>query len=383
MNNLSFSLLSIFLFFFTVLSPVDAQKACRFPAIFNFGDGNSDTGGFTTTFGSTPLFYGQTFFKGPSGRSCDGRLVIDFMATSLGKKFLSSYLDSVGADFSQGANFAQILSPIDVPKLVLPKDTPPFGFNPIYYGVQFAEFVQFANRSQKIRSQGGKFRSLMPKEDSFAKGLYTFDIGQNDLTQALFMNTSIDDIKKMLPDLLNDFTAPIKVLYSSFGARTFWIHNTGPLGCLPYVLTILPPKEVDSVGCSKSVNDLAQYFNSLLKAAVIQLRSELPEAAITYVDINSAMYSLYLEPQKYGFELPLEACCGLGGEHNFGALQCGSTATINGSQVTATPCKDPLKRINWDGFAYSEAANKIVFEKIATGNYSDPPNLPQLACRRK
>ncbi|KAK1386838.1 Alpha-fucosidase 1 [Heracleum sosnowskyi] len=383
MNKLSFSLLSIFLTVSTVLSPVYAERACHFPAIFNFGDGNSDTGGFTATFGSSPRFYGQTFFKGPSGRSCDGRLVIDFFASSLGKKFLHSYTDSLGADLSQGANFAQILSPIAVPQLILPKDTPPFGFNPVSYGVQFAEFVNFVDRSQRIRNQGGKFRSLMPRNESFAKGLYTFDIGQNDLAQGLFTNTSIDDIKKSLPALITSFTATLKNLYDLFGARTFWIHNTGPLGCLPYILTIVPTTDVDSVGCSKPVNELAQSFNSVLKSAVDKLRSELPKAAITYVDINSAYYSLYLESQKYGFERPLEACCGLGGAHNFGALQCGSTATVNGTQVTATPCKDPSKRINWDGFAYSEAANKIIFEKIATGNFSDPPNSPGMACRRK
>ncbi|KAL8133691.1 esterase-like [Apium graveolens] len=384
MNYLSLSsLLSIFLFVLTVLSPVDAQKACRFPAIYNFGDGNSDTGGFTATFGSSPLFYGQTFFNGPSGRSSDGRLIIDFMASSLGKKFLSPYLDSLGTDFSQGANFAQLLATTGLPTLILPKDSPPFGFNPIYYGVQFSEFVQFVERSQRIRNRGGKSSCLMPKNESFAKGLYTFDIGQNDLAQGLFTNTPIDDIKKSLPDLISSFTATLKNLYNSFGARTFWIHNTGPLGCYPYILTILPTNNVDSVGCSKAVNDLAQTFNSVLKTAVDQLRSELPEAAITYVDIYSAYYSLYLEPQNYGFERPLEACCGLGGAYNFGSPTCGSTATVNGSQVTATPCKDPSKRINWDGFTYTEAANKIIFDKLATGSYSDPPNSPKLACRRK
>ncbi|KAK1386846.1 alpha-L-fucosidase 3 [Heracleum sosnowskyi] len=382
MNKLSFSLLSIYVFVIAVISPVFAATDCRFPAIFNFGDGNSDTGGFTATFGSSPQFYGQTFFNGPSGRSSDGRLIIDFIASSLGKKFLHSYLDSLGADFSQGANFAQLLATAGVPQLIIPKDSPPFGFNPVYYGVQFAEFVNFVDRSQRIRNQGGKFRNLMPRNESFAKGLYTFDIGQNDLAQGLFTNTSIDDIKKSLPALINSFTATLKNLYNLFGARTFWIHNTGPLGCYPYILTILPTTDVDSAGCSKAVNELAQSFNSVLKSAVDQLRSELPEAAVTYVDIYSAYYSLYTEPQKYGFERPLEACCGLGGTYNFGALTCGSTATVNGTQITAGPCKDPSKRINWDGFTYTEAANKIIFEKLASGNFSDPPNSPGMACRR-
>lgn len=86
------------------------------------------------------------------------------------------------------------------------------------------------------------------------------------------------------------------------GARTFWIHNTGPLGCLPYILTMVPTKEgeTDSVGCSKPMNELAQFFNYILKEAIDQLRIDLPLAAITYVDVYSAKYSIYLEPEKYG-----------------------------------------------------------------------------------
>ncbi|KAL8090549.1 GDSL esterase/lipase ENOD8-like [Apium graveolens] len=376
------SLFCIVLSVLTVLSPVYSVTSCDFPAIFNFGDGNSDTGAFSSAFSGTPAFYGQTFFNGTAGRSSDGRLIIDFIATSLGKPFLNAYLDSLGTTFSHGANFAQLLATIGVPKLVLPKDSPPFGFSPMYLGVQFSEFAQFIERSQKVRTLGGVFASYMPTSESFAKALYTFDMGQNDLAQGLFTGMSIDEIKQSLPDLVNSFTDILKNMYNLMGARTFWIHNTGPLGCYPYILTIIPTTDVDNAGCSNAVNDLAQTFNSVLKKAVDQLRVDLPLAAITYVDIYSAYYSLYMEPQVYGFELPLEACCGLGGAYNFGAATCGASATVNGSLVTAGPCENPSKRINWDGFTYTEAANQIIFNKLATGLYSDPPNSPKNACQK-
>jgi hypothetical protein len=54
---------------------------CQFPAIFNFGDSNSDTGGLSAAFGASPPPNGRTFFGMPSGRYCDGRLVIDFIGT--------------------------------------------------------------------------------------------------------------------------------------------------------------------------------------------------------------------------------------------------------------------------------------------------------------
>lgn len=59
---------------------------CHFPAIFNFGDSNSDTGGLSAMYGQAPPPNGVTYFGAPAGRYCDGRLIIDF----LGKLYLIS-----------------------------------------------------------------------------------------------------------------------------------------------------------------------------------------------------------------------------------------------------------------------------------------------------
>lgn len=55
------------------------SPTCTFPAIYNFGDSNSDTGGISASFVPIPAPYGQGFFHKPSGRDCDGRLIIDFI----------------------------------------------------------------------------------------------------------------------------------------------------------------------------------------------------------------------------------------------------------------------------------------------------------------
>lgn len=49
-----------------------------------------------------------------------------------------------------------------------------------------------------------------------------------------------------------------------------------------------PPSYVDQYGCVKTQNDMAVEFNRQLKDRVIKLKSELPEAAITYVDVYTA-----------------------------------------------------------------------------------------------
>lgn len=53
----------------------------NYPAVFNFGDSNSDTGELGAGLGfNLNLPNGRTFFKSPTGRFCDGRLIVDFLS---------------------------------------------------------------------------------------------------------------------------------------------------------------------------------------------------------------------------------------------------------------------------------------------------------------
>lgn len=47
------------------------QRQCHFPAIFNFGDSNSDKGGLSAAFGQAGPPSGETFFHHPAGRYSD------------------------------------------------------------------------------------------------------------------------------------------------------------------------------------------------------------------------------------------------------------------------------------------------------------------------
>ncbi|KAI9097476.1 hypothetical protein K1719_025247 [Acacia pycnantha] len=49
---------------------------------------------------------------------------------------------------------------------------------------------------------GGIFGSLMPNEKYFAKALYTFDIGQNDLGSAIYANKTLQEIDASIPDII-------------------------------------------------------------------------------------------------------------------------------------------------------------------------------------
>jgi len=53
---------------------------CWFPAIYNFGDSNSDTGAVSAAFTGVKPPNGISFFGSLSGRASDGRLIIDYMS---------------------------------------------------------------------------------------------------------------------------------------------------------------------------------------------------------------------------------------------------------------------------------------------------------------
>ncbi|CAK9316540.1 unnamed protein product [Citrullus colocynthis] len=359
-----------------------AKHPCNFPALFNFGDSNSDTGGLSAVFGQAPPPNGRSYFPGPAGRYSDGRLIVDFVAKSLGLPYLSAYLDALGANFSHGANFATAGSTIRPQNTTLQQS----GFSPISLNVQYNQFYDFRRRSQTLRNRlGGIFEQLLPKEESFSRALYTFDIGQNDLTSGYFANMTVHQVRLYIPEVLHQFSDIVKWVHSQ-GGRFFWIHNTGPVGCLPYVLDRkpVPASDYDQYGCATPFNDLAQSFNRGLKQAVLELRKALPDAAITYVDIYSLKYALVAQHKKYGFEFPLRACCGHGGKYNFNVkLGCGAKKRINGKDVLiGKSCKNPEVYVNWDGVHYTQAANKWIFNQIKDGSYSDPPIPLKMACHR-
>jgi hypothetical protein len=56
------------------------SKTCAYPAIYNFGDSNSDTGTVYATFTGVQPPNGISFFGNISGRASDGRLIIDFIS---------------------------------------------------------------------------------------------------------------------------------------------------------------------------------------------------------------------------------------------------------------------------------------------------------------
>lgn len=374
------SMFLLFLVFLFARASSDERAPCIFPAIYNFGDSNSDTGGISAAFQPVSWPYGETFFKQPAGRASDGRLVIDFIAERLGLPYLSAYLNSIGANFSHGANFATGGSTIRRQNETIFEN----GISPFSLDVQIWHYDQLRSRTTQLYNQvkDSFQKSVLPNPEDFNKAIYTFDIGQNDLSVG-FRKMSNEQLLATLPDILLHFSEAIQHLYEQ-GARSFWIHNTGPIGCLPVstlYVTNPQPGFLDEYGCIKSQNEMAVEFNKQLKDTVTKLRNQLPQAAITYVDVYAAKYGLISNSKSQGFEDPMKICCGY--HEKDGHVWCGQKGqTYNGTSVFGSSCEKPETNISWDAVHYTESANHWFANHILNGSLSDPPNPITQACNR-
>ncbi|XP_062144361.1 GDSL esterase/lipase At1g09390 [Alnus glutinosa] len=358
--------LSHFSFFFFVLVPLLSLphpvlcQCKRPPVIFNFGDSNSDTGGLVAGLGfPVNLPNGRTFFRRSTGRLSDGRLLIDFLCQSLNTSYLSPYLDSLGSKFTNGANFA-VVGSSTLPKYV------PFSLN-----IQLMQFLHFKARTLELVTTG---LGNLINDEGFKNALYMIDMGQNDIVDSFFKNLTYAQVIKRIPSIITEIKNAIKTLYDH-GGRNFWIHNTGPSGCLPQKLSLVQKKDLDPHGCLSSYNSAAELFNEGLRHLCVEMRSELRDANIVYVDIYAIKYDLIANSAQYGFSSPLMACCGNGGPpYNYNIrVTCGQP----GYQV----CEEGSKLVNWDGIHYTEAANSFVASKVLSTAYSTPRTTFDFFCR--
>ncbi|XP_076941631.1 GDSL esterase/lipase At5g14450-like [Bidens hawaiensis] len=292
-------LVTTFFIYFNNNNNNNESSYCEFPAIYNFGDSNSDTGGAAVVFESIPYPYGMTYFHKPSGRFSDGRLIIDFIADKLGLPFLCAYMDSIGTNYRHGANFAVSGATIQLQDAVSLNKT--FCF--ITLSEQLFQFQEFKRRASGfyLEDISNELKARLPRPEDYTRTLYMFDIGQNDLHAGLLLMQ--EEVMEYIPDMINDLSSAVKQLYE--GARTFWILNTGPIGCMPFFVKNYPPApgNADKRGCVESYNKVAQEFNKQLEDEVSKLGSQLQESTLLYVDVYSLKYSLLSEPTKHGKQL--------------------------------------------------------------------------------
>ncbi|XP_057801993.1 GDSL esterase/lipase LIP-4-like [Salvia miltiorrhiza] len=181
------------------------------------------------------------------------------------------------------------------------------------------------------------------------------DIGQNDLQFDANKETP-QQVLERVPRIVSNIGEAMQKLYQ-LGGRNFWVHSTGPLGCLPSNVALINASTVvDEYGCVSDRNKAAAAFNSQLERLCRELRSEMGDATIVYVDIYSIKLDLIVNATSYGFENPFVEC------------------------KRERVCPEGSRYVNWDGFHYTDAANMLVASKIISTAFSTPPLPFQFFC---
>lgn len=329
----------------------------RFDSIFSFGDTYTDTGNGRVVYAknSVPdptakLPYGQTYFGRPTGRSTDGRLIIDFIAQKLKLPLVTPSM-AKNASFIHGANFAvSAATALDVSFF---KDTP---------------IASMLVLDSSLKVQLKWFESLKPSLCSpaeecpsgfFDKSLFFLgEFGMNDYSFSI-LGKNLTEVTAIVPDVVKTITEATEALINH-GAKTVVVPGIPPLGCTPPNLVFFPSKDSagyePDTGCLKDFNELAVHHNTLLQEALETVRTNHPSALVVYADFYNPVIRMVKYPWKFGLTTKvLDCCCGGGGKYNFNlSAGCGMPG--------ATVCEDPSEYLFWDGH-FTEAAHHIIAKR--------------------
>ncbi|MCL7022614.1 hypothetical protein MKW94_021273 [Papaver nudicaule] len=330
-----------------------------YESIFSFGDSLADTGNVLFSqpeeyVGKLP--YGETYFHQSTGRFSDGRLVIDFIAKSVGLPLVPPYLASNGKNLRQGVNFAVggatalDASFFEERNVSVPKNAS--------LKIQLEWFKQ--HLSSVCNPSSNDCREFL-KTSLILMG----EIGTNDYNHPFFQGRNLEEIQTSVPKIIKAISSAIKVLIKE-GAVTFLVPGNLPIGCATLYLTVFrSPKiaDYDESGCIKWLNEFSMYHNKLLQKELNILREMHPHTNIIYADYYSVVMKIYQSSKPFGFKSGiLKACCGGEGPYN-------CNKSVQGGSVDANVYGDPLKYVNWDGFHLTESAYRIIANTLIKEHY--------------
>ncbi|WMV49102.1 hypothetical protein MTR67_042487 [Solanum verrucosum] len=365
-----------FIIFLVFLNPIEGRRLISlrcFNSIISFGDSLTDTGNefyLTRYRNPSPYFarlpYGETFFHRPTGRFSNGRLIIDFIAESLGIPLVPAYLGGKdNVKFPQGVNFAVGGST---------------ALDPAYLSNKGVKTTTNAS----LVAQLGWFKEMLSSHCKFPSECKEFlqnslilvgEIGGNDFIYGFFGNNTKEKVESYVPAVINSISSAIQEVIE-FGASRVVVPGSMPLGCSTALLTIFMDSNKEDydpiTGCINWLNQFSKNYNKLLQMELHLLKQLHPSVTIIYADYYNAAMQFYLSPNTYGFTKgALVACCGAGGPYNYKLFElCGDPTARN-------ICSDPSIYASWDGMHFTEAAYKLIATSLLEGNFTFPP-LPKI-----
>ncbi|KAL3642147.1 hypothetical protein CASFOL_012962 [Castilleja foliolosa] len=340
---------------------------CPFNYLYHFGDDASDTGNsirllpFGPSLPAARLPYGTTNPGRPTGRWSNGLIEFDYTAAYLGLPNNVPYLLMNESTRDYGVIFSVARSPVLDPSFFTSR------------GIQIPPYVV------PLSGQLSWFKSYLkticstPKDCADRLGnslLFMGDNEANDIAYSLVQGKSIKEVTTYVPLVIGAMVEATRE-WIKMGARRIIIPGSAPLGCYPYILTVLPTNDstaYDHLGCLKSVNNLIVSKNTAIQAEIVKLSLEFPTTQILYADIYTNVRTIIQQNYIAGRgDFTLKACCGIGGKYNYDSQRfCGDSGV--------PVCSNPNEYIYWDGIHYTQEAYNRYLKLIVL------PTLLALKC---
>ncbi|KAL8216478.1 hypothetical protein R6Q57_023315 [Mikania cordata] len=141
----------------------------------------------------------------------------------------------------------------------------------------------------------------------------------------------------------------VKEIYM-LGVRRIVVFSTPPIGCLPAVRTLA---EGIQRTCVDKDNNLAQFFNNMLKQELEYSTTSFPQLRVAFVDYYNPFADIIESPHKYGFDVTDVGCCGTG--------ELEASYLCNKRTVT---CTNRSKYFFWDNLHPTERGYEIIMNSI-------------------
>uniref|UniRef100_A0A0D9V3K4 GDSL esterase/lipase n=1 Tax=Leersia perrieri TaxID=77586 RepID=A0A0D9V3K4_9ORYZ len=331
--------------------------------IFSFGDSIIDSGNFVHIAGDQPCPFkeppfGMTYFKHPSGRISDGRVLIDFYAQALQLPLIPPNLPQKDqGQFHYGANFAVFAS------TALPPEYFKRWNHTVPMPLSLATQMKWIKQMLQRIAPGDAARKALLGESLILLG----EIGGNDYNFWFFAHKPREIAYQFIPDVVASISSAVQELIG-LGAKTIMVPGNFPTGCVPAYLRSFQsgnPADYDDLHCLRWFNAFSAAHNQALLNELNRLKAQHPGVKLIYANYFGAALQFFRDPHRFGINDPLVACCGGHGPYHTGAI-CDKTATVWGN---------PSSFANWDGLHMTEKAYNVIANGVLNGPFADPPLL--------
>ncbi|KAK1572168.1 hypothetical protein Q3G72_028462 [Acer saccharum] len=299
----------IFLQILMIINLFKIGNSKKLPStILIFGDSTMDTGNnnyITTLTKANHPPYGQNFPGHiPTGRFSDGKLVPDFIASTLRiKEAVPPFLQPNLSDHEllSGVTFASAGSGWD--------ELTTLATSAIPISMQTDMFKDYIRRVKRIVGDDQEKARKIISGSLVVISAGTNDFGLNfyGIPTRRFQFITISAYQDFLLDKLQSFVKELHEL----GCRTMVIAGLPPMGCLPVLQFIAKFQNPFNRKCLENENSDARLYNDKLSKSINHLQALLRSSEIVYADIYMPLIDMINYPHKY------DRCFSGGGADSF------------------------------------------------------------------